>query len=148
MALSDLPDHSCFRENKIPRVGIRFAQLQLAHEFYVSYAKKVGFATKIRTTCDKITNFRGSRIKAPRRKNTILAAGCKARIYVKFDREKQEWVFFKVELKHLHPCSAKKKKKRELTMHAKCVIEDNDEAGIRPNKTFLILAMRLGGHQT
>ncbi|XP_016168282.1 protein FAR1-RELATED SEQUENCE 2-like [Arachis ipaensis] len=42
--------------DEIPRVGIRFAQLQLAHEFYVTYAKKVGFANKIRTTtCDKIT---------------------------------------------------------------------------------------------
>ncbi|XP_029148264.1 protein FAR1-RELATED SEQUENCE 5-like [Arachis hypogaea] len=30
-------------------------------------------------------------------------------------------------------------------MHAKCVIEDNDEAGIRPNKTFLALANEAGG---
>ncbi|RYR04608.1 hypothetical protein Ahy_B06g084381 [Arachis hypogaea] len=30
-------------------------------------------------------------------------------------------------------------------MHAKCVIEDNDEAGIRPNKTFLALANESGG---
>ena len=30
-------------------------------------------------------------------------------------------------------------------MHAKCVIEDNDEAGIRPNKTFLALANEVGG---
>ncbi|RYQ92034.1 hypothetical protein Ahy_B09g098131 [Arachis hypogaea] len=29
---------------------------------------------------------------------------------------------------------------RELTMHAKCVIMDNDKAGIRPNKTYLALA--------
>ncbi|XP_015959272.1 protein FAR1-RELATED SEQUENCE 8-like [Arachis duranensis] len=144
----ELPDHSCLQEDEIPKVGMRFAQLQLAHEFYVTYAKKVGFATKIRTTtCDKITKepvnqaihgnrngFRGSRVKAPTRKNTILAAGCKARIYVKFDKEKQELVFFKVELRHPHPCSAKKavhyNEYRELIMHAKCVIEDNDEAGI------------------
>ncbi|XP_072054923.1 protein FAR1-RELATED SEQUENCE 5-like [Arachis hypogaea] len=30
-------------------------------------------------------------------------------------------------------------------MHAKCIIEVNDEAGIRPNKTFLALANEVGG---
>ncbi|RYR27638.1 hypothetical protein Ahy_B01g051652 [Arachis hypogaea] len=158
-----LPDHGCLQKDEIPRVGMRFVQLQLVHKFYVTYAKKVGFATKIRTTtCDKITKkpvnqaihynrdgFRGSRVKAPTRKNTISATGCKAMIYVKFDKEKQEWVFFKVELRHSHPCSAKKAvhyhKYRDLTMHAKCVIEDNDEAQIRLNKTFLALANEARG---
>ncbi|RYR75780.1 hypothetical protein Ahy_A01g000365 [Arachis hypogaea] len=114
------------------------------------------------TTCDKITNlpinqaihcnrdgFRVSRVKASTRKNRISAAGCKARIYVKFDKETQDWFFFKVELSHSHPCSARKAmhyhEYRKLTMHAKCVIEDNDEAGIRPNKTFLALANESGG---
>ncbi|RYQ98738.1 hypothetical protein Ahy_B07g086510 [Arachis hypogaea] len=33
-------------------------------------------------------------------------------------------------------------------MHAKCMIEDNDEAVIRPNKTFLALANESrGGHE-
>ncbi|RYQ88598.1 hypothetical protein Ahy_B09g095702 isoform B [Arachis hypogaea] len=140
-----VPDDDGLREDEIPCVGMR-------------YAKKVGFATKIRTTtCDKITNqpinqaihcnrdgFRVSRVKASTRKNRISAAGCKARIYVKFDKETQDWFFFKVKLSHSHPCSAKKAvhyhEYRKLTMHAKCVIEDNDEAEIRPNKTFLALA--------
>ncbi|RYQ98875.1 protein FAR1-RELATED SEQUENCE 5-like [Arachis ipaensis] len=135
----------------------------MANDFYVTYSKKVGFATKIRTTTyDKITKipvnqaihcnrdgFRGSRVKAPTRKNTISAAGCKARIYVKFDKNMQDCVLFKVELRHSHPCSARKAvhnhEYRQLTMHAKCVIEDNDEAGIRPNKTFLTLANEAGG---
>ncbi|RYR78185.1 hypothetical protein Ahy_A01g002919 [Arachis hypogaea] len=142
---------------------MRFAQSYMAHEFYVTYAKKVGFTTKIRmTTCDNITKksvnqaihcnrdgFRRSRIKAPMRKNMISAARCKARIYVKFDKEKQEWIFFKVELRHSYPCSARKAvhyhEYRELTMHAKCMIKDNDVAGIRPNKTFLVLANEVGG---
>ncbi|RYR42697.1 hypothetical protein Ahy_A08g039148 [Arachis hypogaea] len=120
----------CLQEDEIPKVEMWFAQLQMAHEFYVTYAKNVGFATKIMTTiCDKITKkpineaihcnrdgFRGSRVKAPTRKNTISATGCK------------------VELRHSHPCSVRKAvhyhKYRELTMHAKCVIEDNDEIGI------------------
>ncbi|RYR77595.1 hypothetical protein Ahy_A01g002117 [Arachis hypogaea] len=127
----EVPDHSCLREDEMPSVGMCFAQLEMAHEFYVSYAKKVK------------DGFRRSRVKASTRKNTISAVGCKARIYVKFDKEKQEWIFLKVELRHSHPCSARKAvhyhEYRKLTMHAKCVIEDNDEAGIRPNKTFLTL---------
>ncbi|XP_057760858.1 protein FAR1-RELATED SEQUENCE 5-like [Arachis stenosperma] len=116
-------------------LGYKFAQLHMAHEFYVAYAKKVGFATKIRTTtCDKITKktvnqaihcnrdgFNRFRVKAQTRKTTISAVGCKARIYVKFDKEKK------------------------LTMQSKCVIEDNDEAEIRPNKTSLTLANEAGG---
>ncbi|RYR32124.1 hypothetical protein Ahy_B01g057113 [Arachis hypogaea] len=106
----ELWDHGCLEKDEMPRVGMRFAQLQLAHDFYVIYAKKVGFATKIKmTTFDKSTKepvnqaihcnrdrIRGSRVKAPTRKNPISAAGCKARIYVKFDKEKQEWLFLGV----------------------------------------------------
>ncbi|KAL4371305.1 hypothetical protein AHAS_Ahas06G0152500 [Arachis hypogaea] len=57
MELGDeLPDHGSLQEDEIPRVGMQFAQLQMAHDFYVTYAKKVGFTTKIRTTTyDKIT---------------------------------------------------------------------------------------------
>ncbi|XP_020970359.1 protein FAR1-RELATED SEQUENCE 5-like [Arachis ipaensis] len=164
MELGDeLPDHGCLQEDEIPRVGIRFAQLEMANDFYVTYAKKIGFATKIRTTTyDKITKIPvnqaihcnrdgicGSRVKAPIRKNTIFAAGCKARIYVKFDKDMQDWILFKVDLRHSHPCSARKAvhyhEYRKLSMHAKCVIENNDEAGIRPNKTFLALANEAGG---
>ncbi|XP_016178061.1 protein FAR-RED IMPAIRED RESPONSE 1-like [Arachis ipaensis] len=142
---------------------MRFDQLQMAQDFYVTYAKKAGFATKIRTTTfDKITKapvnqaihcnrdeIHESRVKAPMRKNTISAAGCKARIYVKFDKDVQDWVLFKVNLMHSHPCSPRKAvhyhEYRKLTMHAKCVIEDNDEAEIRPNKTFLALSNEAGG---
>ncbi|RYR57156.1 hypothetical protein Ahy_A05g022902 [Arachis hypogaea] len=100
---NELPDHGCLQEDEIPKVGMRFAQLQMAHDFYVTYAKKVGFAIKIRTTTfDNITkapinqaihcNRHGyceSCVKVPTRK-TISAAGCKARIYVKFDKDVQD----------------------------------------------------------
>ncbi|XP_016192176.1 protein FAR1-RELATED SEQUENCE 6-like [Arachis ipaensis] len=60
------------------------------------------------------------------------------------DKEKESWVMSRLELRHSHPCSAKKAvhyhEYKELTMHAKCVITDNNEAGIRPNKTYLALA--------
>ncbi|RYQ79755.1 hypothetical protein Ahy_Scaffold1g106606 isoform A [Arachis hypogaea] len=127
----ELPDHGCLQEDEISIVAMRFAKLEMANDFYVTYAKKVGFATKIRTTTyDKIT-------KIP------------ARIYVTFDKDMQDWVLFKVDLRHSHPCSARKAvhyhEYRKQSMHVRCVIMNNDEAVIRPNKTFLALANEAGG---
>ncbi|XP_015955918.1 protein FAR1-RELATED SEQUENCE 6-like [Arachis duranensis] len=140
---------------------MRFEHLKLAQDFYASYAKKVGFISKIRAiNFDRMTKqlinqsiycnregFRGSRVKAPTQKNTIAAVECRARIYAKFDRKKQDWILLKVKLNHSHLCSTKKvvhyHENRELTMHAKCIIKVNDEAGIRPNKTFLALANKV-----
>ncbi|XP_057744881.1 protein FAR1-RELATED SEQUENCE 5-like [Arachis stenosperma] len=69
-------------------------------------------------------------------------------MYVMLDREKKSWIVSRSELRHSHPCLAKKvvhsHEYRDLTMHAKCVITDNDEAGIRPNKTYLALANEVG----
>ncbi|RYR62511.1 hypothetical protein Ahy_A04g020168 [Arachis hypogaea] len=65
-------------------------------------------------------------------------------MYVVLDKEKESWVVSRLELRHSHPCSAKKAvhyhEYRKVTIHAKCVITDNDKAGIRPNKTYLALA--------
>ncbi|XP_016162099.1 protein FAR1-RELATED SEQUENCE 2-like [Arachis ipaensis] len=122
-----------------------FDSLHLAQEFYANYAKKVGFVTKDRNTnFDKTRKeskipvnqslhytregYRESRVKAATRANRITATRCRARMYVMLDREKECWVL-----------------SRELTMHAKCVITDNDKAGIRPNKTYLALANGVGG---
>ncbi|QHO07819.1 protein FAR1-RELATED SEQUENCE 5-like [Arachis ipaensis] len=100
--VDELPDHSCLVEDEIPRVGMQFEKLKLVQDFYASYAKKVSFISKIHNTnFDKMIKelinqsihcnwkgFCGSRVKAPTRKNTVAAVGCKARIYTKFDREK------------------------------------------------------------
>nr|XP_025665182.1 protein FAR1-RELATED SEQUENCE 5-like [Arachis hypogaea] len=162
----ELLDHSGLGEEEIPAIGMRFDSLHLAQEFYASYAKKLGFVTKVRNTnFDKMQKdakirinqslhctregYRESRVKAATRSNRITATRCKARMYVMLDREKECWVVSRVELRHSHPCSADKAvhyhEYWELTMHAKCVITDNNEAGIRPNKTYLALANEVGG---
>ncbi|RYR63175.1 hypothetical protein Ahy_A04g020969 [Arachis hypogaea] len=163
----ELPNHSELSEEEIPVIGMRFDSLHLAQEFYASYAKKLGFVTKVRNTnFDKMRKdakipinqslhctregYRESRVKAATRSNRITATRCKVRMYVMLDREKECWVLSRVELRHSHPCSAEKAvhyhEYRELSMHAKCVITDNDEAGIRPNKTYLALANKVCGH--
>ncbi|RYR40377.1 hypothetical protein Ahy_A09g046132 [Arachis hypogaea] len=161
-----LSDHSGIGEEEIPVVGMSFGSLPLAQKFYANYAKKVGFVTKIRNTnFDKTRKelkipvnqsiyctregYRESRVNAATRANKITATRCRARMYVVLDNENECWVMSRLELRHSHPCSAEKAvhyhEYRELTMHAKCVITDNDEAGIRPNKTYLALANEVGG---
>ncbi|XP_057746648.1 protein FAR1-RELATED SEQUENCE 6-like [Arachis stenosperma] len=137
-------------------------ELELRHKkFYANYAKKVGFVTKVRNmNFDKIQKeskipinqslyctregYRESRVKAVTRANRITTTRCKARMYVMLDKEKECWIVSRLELRHSHSCSTKKAvhyhEYRELTIHAKCVITDNNEAGIRPNKTYLALA--------
>ncbi|RYR02381.1 hypothetical protein Ahy_B06g081178 [Arachis hypogaea] len=156
----ELPDHSGISEEEIPVIGMCFDSLPLAQKFYANYAKKVGLNTNFDKTWkeSKIPinqsihctqeGYRESRVKATTRTNRITAMRCRARMYVMLDREKKSWVVSRLELRHSHPCSAKKAvhyhEYRELTMHAKCVITDNNEAGIRPNKTYLALANEVG----
>ncbi|RYR03414.1 hypothetical protein Ahy_B06g082337 isoform B [Arachis hypogaea] len=99
-------------------------------------------------TCNR-EGYRESRVKAASRVKKITTTRCRARMYVMFNKQKDHWMVSKLELKHTHPCSAKQSvhyhEYRELTMHAKCVIEKNDEVDIQPNKTYLTLANEVGG---
>ncbi|XP_057761042.1 protein FAR1-RELATED SEQUENCE 5-like [Arachis stenosperma] len=162
----ELLDHTGIPIEKISYVGLRFVFLQRAQEFYSNYAKKVDFVTRIRNTnFDKIRKeskipinqsihcsregYRESWVKATTRVKRITTVGCKARMYTMLDRQKDNWMVSKLELKHTHPCSAKQAvhytEYRELTMHAKCEIQNNDEAGIWPNKTYLALENEFSG---
>ncbi|XP_025703073.1 protein FAR1-RELATED SEQUENCE 6-like [Arachis hypogaea] len=156
----ELSDHSGVGEEKFPVIGMSFGSLSLAQKFYANYAKKVGLVTKIRNMNFNKTRkkskilvnqsiyctregYRECRVNAATRANRIIAMTCRATMYVMLDKEKESWVVSRLELRHSHPCSAKKAvhyhEYQELTMHAKCVITNNDEVGIRPNKTYLAL---------
>ncbi|RYR75912.1 hypothetical protein Ahy_A01g000513 [Arachis hypogaea] len=163
---NELSDHTGIPIEKIPYVGLRFDSLQWAQEFYSNYVKKVWFVTRIRNTnfdktmkelkvpinqsihCSR-EDYRESRVKAATRVKRITTAGCKTRMCVMLDKQNDNWMVSKLELKHTHTCFAKQvvhySEYRELTMHAKIVIQNNDEASIRPNKTYLALANEVGG---
>ncbi|XP_016195558.1 protein FAR1-RELATED SEQUENCE 5-like [Arachis ipaensis] len=119
-------------------IVMRKDELDLRHEKH-----------EFRQDVEGIKDYRESQVKAATRANRITATRCRARMYVMLDREKEIWVVSRLELRHSHPCSAKKvvhyHEYRKLTMHAKYVITDNDEVGIRPNKTYLALANEVGG---
>ncbi|XP_020985817.1 protein FAR1-RELATED SEQUENCE 5-like [Arachis duranensis] len=162
----ELSDHTEIPIEEILYVGLRVVSLQRAQEFYSNYVEKVSFVTRIRNTnFDKTRKeskipinqllhcshegYRESRVKVATRIKRIITARCKARMYMILDRKKDNWMVSKLKLKNTYPCSAKQAvhytEYRKLTMHAKCVIQNNDEAGIRPNKTYLALTNEVGG---
>ncbi|RYR03964.1 hypothetical protein Ahy_B06g083446 [Arachis hypogaea] len=114
-------DHSGINEEKIPVIRIYFDSLLLAQKFYANYAKKFGFIIKA-----KNTNFYKMRKKSKIPINQSIH----------YTREGYRESQAKKSV-HYHEY-------RELTMHAKCVITDN-EAGIRPNMMYLSLANKFGG---
>ncbi|XP_057760914.1 protein FAR1-RELATED SEQUENCE 5-like [Arachis stenosperma] len=158
----ELSDHSGISKEEILVIG----SLSQVQKFYANYAKKAWFVTKVKNTnFDKIRKeskipinhsihciregYWKSRVEAATQTNRITVTRCRKMIYVMLDREKESWIVSRLELRYFHPYLAKKSvdyhKYRELTTHAKCVITDNNEAGIRPNKTYLTLANEVGG---
>ncbi|RYR57730.1 hypothetical protein Ahy_A05g023435 [Arachis hypogaea] len=155
--------HPTISDEEIPKVGMLFGTLEEARQFYYNYANKVGFEPHIRNTnfdkngrtpinqsiqCNR-DGYRTKKNLVTQRSNTVSSVHCKARIYVKLDKELGKWRLSKVELAHTHRCDPSLswmfKKNRELSMHVKDVIERNDQAGIRPSKTFQALADEAGG---
>ncbi|KAL4315550.1 hypothetical protein AHAS_Ahas15G0196300 [Arachis hypogaea] len=156
--------HPTISDQEIPKAGMLFGTLEDAHQFYYNYANKVRFEPHIRTTnfdkngrtpinqfiqCNR-DGYRTKKNPTIQRSNTVSSVYCKARIYVKLDTELGQWRLSKVELVHTHRCDLNLswmfKKNRELSMHVKDVIERNDQASIRPSKTFQALTDEAGGH--
>ncbi|MED6208713.1 hypothetical protein PIB30_047878, partial [Stylosanthes scabra] len=128
------------------------------------YAKQVGFATKIRNsqrnkdigaiknqllTCNKERKMT-SDIPEAEKTNKISSANCPARIFVHIQKKTQLFVISKVVLEHSHLYSANLVEMlpqlRDLSMYVRQIIENNDQACIRPSKTYSSLITAAGGH--
>ncbi|RYR34940.1 hypothetical protein Ahy_A10g050000 [Arachis hypogaea] len=109
----ELLDHSGISKEEIPSIGMRFNSLSLTQKFYANYTKKFGFVTKVENT-----NFDKTKKKSKIPINQSIH----------YNREG-----YRKSRVHYHEY-------RELTMHDKCVITDNNETIIRPNKTYVALA--------
>ncbi|RYR69306.1 hypothetical protein Ahy_A03g015861 [Arachis hypogaea] len=72
--------------------------------------------------------------------NPSAGINCPAKIYVYILKDVGLWVISKVDLNHSHPCCSDRtemlKQHRELSMFVRRTIETNEEAGIRPRKTY------------
>ncbi|QHN83089.1 Protein FAR-RED ELONGATED HYPOCOTYL [Arachis hypogaea] len=145
----------------VPKVGMCFGTIEDANQFYQNYAKRIGFVTKIRFTRrvgkDKVPKNqmitcnregkRKSRVSPIEKTNPRNNYNCPARISIRLNKEGL-WIISKVCLDHSHPCDPEMAKllthNREMTMHMCRVIERNDEAGVRPSKTYQVLVGAAG----
>ncbi|RYQ83107.1 hypothetical protein Ahy_B10g101723 isoform A [Arachis hypogaea] len=104
-----------------------FNTLEDAAKFYKDYSKATGFSTRVQST-----NKKGNEIK-----NQLIDIGI--------------WIISKIVLHHSHPCCPNQaemlKQHRELSMFVRHTIENNEEADIRPSKTYQSFVAAAGGHR-
>ncbi|RYR31836.1 hypothetical protein Ahy_B01g056759 [Arachis hypogaea] len=147
----------------VPKVGMTFTTLEDAGKFYKNYAKAAGFSTRVRSTnrngneiknqlitCSREGKWK-SKISPTEKTNPTAGLNCPARIYIHTLKDVGAWIISKVVLDHSHPCCPSKaemlKQHKELSMSIRRTIENNEEAGIRPSKTYQSFVAAAGGHR-
>ncbi|QHN82053.1 Transposon protein [Arachis hypogaea] len=136
----------------VPKVGMTFATLEDAGKFYRNYAKAAGFSTRVRSTNRKGNEIKNqlitysreekwkSKISLTEKTNPTAGLNCPTRIYIHTLKDVGAWIISKVVLDYSQPCCPSKaevlKQHRELSMSIRRTIENNEEAGIRPSKTY------------
>ncbi|RYR19061.1 hypothetical protein Ahy_B03g063735 [Arachis hypogaea] len=147
----------------VTKVGMTFTTLEDAGKFYRNYAKAAGFSTRVRCTNRKGNEIKNqliicsregkwkSKISPTEKTNPTAGLNCPARIYIHTLKDVGAWIISKVVLDHSHPCCPSKaemlKQHRELSMSIRRTIENNEEAGIRPSKTYQSFVAAVGGHR-
>ncbi|RYQ99145.1 hypothetical protein Ahy_B07g087027 [Arachis hypogaea] len=147
----------------VPKVGMTFTTLEDAGKFYRNYAKAAGFSTRVRCTNRKGNEIKNqlitcnregkwkSKISPTEKTNPTAGLNCPARIYIYTLKDVGAWIISKVVLDHSHPCCPSKaemlKQHKELSMSIRRTIENNEEAGIRPSKTYQSFVAAAGGHR-
>ncbi|RYR58918.1 hypothetical protein Ahy_A05g024777 [Arachis hypogaea] len=140
-----------------------FNTLEGAAKFYKDYAKAAGFSTRVRSTnkkeniimnqlitCSREEKWK-SKISPTEKTNPSVGLNCPARIYIHTLKDVGAWIISKVVLHHSHPCCPTQaemlKQHRELSMSVRHTIQNNEEAGIRPSKTYQSFVVAAGGHR-
>ncbi|RYR68272.1 hypothetical protein Ahy_A03g014762 [Arachis hypogaea] len=147
----------------VSKVGMTFTTLEDAGKFYRNYAKVAGFSTRVRSTNRKENEIKNqlitcsregkwnSKISPTKKTNSTAGLNCPARIYIHTLKDVGAWIISKIVLDHSHPCCPSKaemlKQHRELSMSIRRTIENNEEAGIRPSKTYQSFVAAAGGHR-
>ncbi|KAL1330790.1 hypothetical protein AAHE18_12G135500 [Arachis hypogaea] len=100
-------------------------------------------------TCNREEKWK-SKISPTEKTNPTAGLNCPARIYIHTLKDVGAWIISKVVLHHSHPCCPTKvemlKQHRKLSMSIRRTIENNEEAGIRPSKTYQSFFAAVGGH--
>ncbi|RYR50652.1 hypothetical protein Ahy_A07g037282 [Arachis hypogaea] len=139
-----------------------FNTLKDVAKFYKNYSKADGFSTRIRSTNKKGNEIKNqlitysreekwkSKIYSTEKTNPSVGLNCPARIYIHILNDIGVWIISNVVLHHSHPCCPNQadifKQHRELSMSVRRTIENNEEADIRPSKTYQSFVAAAGGH--
>ncbi|RYR18514.1 hypothetical protein Ahy_B03g063142 [Arachis hypogaea] len=114
-----------------------FKMLEDATKFYKDYSKAIDFSTRVRSTNKKERENENRKYLRPRRQISQLNIGV--------------WIISKVVLNHSHSCCPNQvemlKQYRELSMFVRRTIKNNEEAGIRPSKTYQSFVAAARGHR-
>ncbi|RYR61949.1 hypothetical protein Ahy_A04g019225 [Arachis hypogaea] len=120
-----------------------FTTLEDAGKFYKNYAKTAGFSTRVRSTNRKENEIKNqlitcsregkwkSKISPTEKANPTAVLNYPARIYIHTLKDVGAWIISKVVLNHSHPCYPK----------------NNEEADIKPSKTYQSFVAAAGGHR-
>ncbi|RYR62010.1 hypothetical protein Ahy_A04g019309 [Arachis hypogaea] len=155
---------SCVVDEKfVPKVEMIFTILEEAGKFYKHYSKLAGFSTKIRNTTRKGDEVKNqlivcsregrwkSKISPTLKTNPSAGLNCPAMIYVHIMKDVGLWTISKVVMNHSHPCCPDQaemlKQHKKLSMFVCRTIETNEEAGIRPSKTYQSFVAAAGSHR-
>ncbi|XP_057745366.1 protein FAR1-RELATED SEQUENCE 5-like [Arachis stenosperma] len=145
----------------VPKLGMTFNTLEDVAKFYKDYSKVADFSTRVRSTnkkgnqtknqlitCSRERKWK-SKISPTEKTNPSASLNCPARIYIHVLKDVGVWIISKVMLHHSHPYYPDQaqmlKQHRELSMSVHRTIENNEEAGIRPSKTFQSFVAAAGG---
>ncbi|RYR55154.1 hypothetical protein Ahy_A06g030400 [Arachis hypogaea] len=117
---NEVPDIFCAVDDQfIPKVGMTFKTLDDAAKFYKDYLKVADFSTRVRCTNKKENEI----------KNQLIT--CRVASFTSL----------------LSRSSKMLKQHRELSMSVRRTIENNEEVGIRPSKTFQSFVAAAEGHR-
>ncbi|XP_057755504.1 protein FAR1-RELATED SEQUENCE 5-like [Arachis stenosperma] len=153
----DVDDHF------VPKVGMTFKTLEDAAKFYKDYSKAACFSTRVRSTnkkgkliknqlitCSREKKWK-SKISPTEKTNPSAGLNCPARIYIHIFKDIGVWIISKVVLHYSHPYCPNQaemlKQHRELSMFVRRTIENNEEARIRPRKTYQSFVAAAGSHR-
>ncbi|RYQ83106.1 hypothetical protein Ahy_B10g101723 isoform D [Arachis hypogaea] len=140
-----------------------FNTLEDAAKFYKDYSKATGFSTRVQSTNKKGNEIKNqlitcsrerkwkSKISPTEKTNPSVGLNYPARIYIHILKDIGIWIISKIVLHHSHPCCPNQaemlKQHRELSMFVRHTIENNEEADIRPSKTYQSFVAAAGGHR-
>ncbi|RYR20073.1 hypothetical protein Ahy_B03g065161 [Arachis hypogaea] len=140
----------------VPKVRMTFTTLEDAEKFYRNYAKAAGFSTRVQSTNRKENEIKNqlitcsregkwkSKISPTEKMNPTAGLNCPARIYINTLKD----IGCAESFTPYYPSKAEMlKQHRELSMSICRTIENNEEAGIRPSKTYQSFVAAAGGHR-